>query len=118
VKPSATAAEIKKAYYKRSRQTHPDKNPDDPEANAKFQKIGEAYQVLSDAQLRATYDDAGKDGMDIPKLDPSALYEMLFGSEKFEFYIGELKVHSAPVSALDIVLIISPRTSPGTSPRH
>jgi hypothetical protein len=48
--------------------------------------------VLSDAQLRATYDDAGKEGMDIPKLDPSALYEMLFGSEKFEFYIGELKV--------------------------
>lgn len=89
----ASSGEIKKAYYMKAKQCHPDKHPDDPEAAKKFQKIGEAYQVLSDDKLRQRYDEHGKDGVDeTPKMDPGALYAMIFGSEKFEPLIGELSL--------------------------
>lgn len=102
VSPDATAAEIKKAYYLKARQNHPDRNADDPEAHSKFQKIGHAYQVLSDETLRANYDRGGKDGVeDAPKMDSSTLYAMIFGSEKFIPLIGELKVTSQVKSLVD-----------------
>ena len=53
---TADEAEIKKAYRKKSMQTHPDRNPNDPTANAKFQAISEAYDILSDTQKRQMYD--------------------------------------------------------------
>lgn len=52
VEPNASASEIKKAYYLKAKLNHPDKHRDDPEAHVKFTKIGEAYQILSDEQLR------------------------------------------------------------------
>jgi molecular chaperone DnaJ len=55
----ATAEEIKKAYRKQAVRYHPDKNPDDPEAEAKFKEISEAYEVLKDADKRAAYDRYG-----------------------------------------------------------
>ena len=55
----ASEAEIKKAYRKKAIQYHPDKNPDDHEAEAKFKKAAEAYEVLSDANKRAKYDQYG-----------------------------------------------------------
>ena len=57
--PTATNEEIKKAYYKQARVCHPDRNPDDAEAHAKFQALSQAYQVLSNDQLRAAYDKEG-----------------------------------------------------------
>ena len=92
IPPEATVAEIKKAYYEKARQNHPDRNPA-PDAHQKFQKVGEAYQVLSDERLRTAYDAKGKEAVDSsPKMDANAMYAMIFGSENFEPMIGELQI--------------------------
>ncbi|MCI5193182.1 MAG: J domain-containing protein [Candidatus Electrothrix sp. AU1_5] len=59
---TASAAEIKKAYRKLALKYHPDKNPDNKEAEAKFKQISEAYAVLSDEQKRQQYDTYGSAG--------------------------------------------------------
>jgi len=59
VKRDATADELKKAYRKLAMKFHPDRNPDDPEAEKKFKEINEAYDVLKDENKRAAYDRMG-----------------------------------------------------------
>lgn len=61
VNKTATADEIKTAYRKLARKHHPDLNPNDKEANKKFQRINEANEVLSDPEKRKKYDQYGKD---------------------------------------------------------
>ncbi len=58
---SATKADIKKAYRKLARKYHPDLNPNDKAAQARFQQINEAHEVLSDPEKRKKYDEYGKD---------------------------------------------------------
>jgi molecular chaperone DnaJ len=58
----ATAEDIKKAYRQLARQYHPDRNPGDHEAEAKFKEIQEAYEVLGDPEKRAEYDRFGTVG--------------------------------------------------------
>lgn len=60
---SASAEEIKKAYRKKAIEYHPDKNPGDKQAEEKFKEAAEAYDVLSDPQKRARYDQFGHAGM-------------------------------------------------------
>ena len=55
----ATAAEIKKGYRKKAIEFHPDKNPDDKSAEGKFKEAAEAYEVLSDENKKARYDQFG-----------------------------------------------------------
>ncbi|MEM9283344.1 MAG: molecular chaperone DnaJ [Verrucomicrobiota bacterium] len=55
----ASGTEIKKSYRKLAIQYHPDKNPDDPEAEERFKELGEAYDILSDEEKRAAYDRYG-----------------------------------------------------------
>src|SRR3954447_6930465 len=57
---NATDEEIKKAYRKLARKYHPDLNPNDSEANKKFQQINEANEVLSDPEKRKKYDAYGE----------------------------------------------------------
>ena len=64
VEKSATAEEIKKAYRKKAMQFHPDRNPGDKTAEEKFKEVGEAYEVLSDDDKRARYDQFGFQGVD------------------------------------------------------
>lgn len=60
----AGADELKKAYRRLAMKHHPDRNPDSSEAEAKFKEAKEAYEVLSDAQKRAAYDQYGHAGVD------------------------------------------------------
>ena len=64
VKKDASADEIKKAYRKAAMKYHPDRNPGDKEAEAKFKEVGEAYEVLSDDGKRSRYDQFGFAGVD------------------------------------------------------
>ncbi len=61
---TASEGEIKKAYRKMAMKFHPDRNPGDSEAENKFKEASEAYEVLSDSQKRATYDQFGHAGLE------------------------------------------------------
>ncbi len=63
VSQQSSEAEIKKAYRKLARQYHPDQNPDDPEAEAMFKEVANAYEVLGDPERKARYDRFGDDGL-------------------------------------------------------
>ncbi|MFP4333171.1 MAG: molecular chaperone DnaJ [Campylobacterales bacterium] len=87
------SGEIKKAYRKMAMKYHPDRNPDNPEAEEKFKLINEAYQVLSDSEKRAIYDRYGKAGLESSGFegfgargfedvfdDISSIFESVFGA--------------------------------------
>lgn len=99
VAPDATRGEIKKGYYKKAKDVHPDKNKD-PGAEEQFLKLHSAYQTLSDDQKRAEYDKWGKastdeSGGDNFQFDAFVFFSVLFGSsEVVEGYTGQLKVAS------------------------
>ena len=64
VERGASEDELKKAYRKLAMKHHPDRNPDDKSAEAKFKEAKEAYEVLTDARKRAAYDQFGHAGVD------------------------------------------------------
>ena len=71
VEKNASDAEIKKAYRKLAMKYHPDQNPGDKSAEEKFKEVNEAYEVLSDAEKKARYDQYGFAGVD-PNFNPNA----------------------------------------------
>jgi len=64
VERGVSAADLKKAYRRVAMKHHPDRNPDDKASEDKFKEASEAYEVLSDAQKRAAYDQYGHAGVD------------------------------------------------------
>ncbi|GAB0134049.1 hypothetical protein EsDP_00002435 [Epichloe bromicola] len=106
VQPTATELEIKKAYRKMAIIHHPDKNPNDPTAHEKFQAIGEAYQVLSDTDLRKAYDKFGKDHAKPQEgfADPAEFFTSIFGGEAFADWIGEISLMKDLTATMDITM--------------
>ena len=93
---SASPDEIKRAYRKLARETHPDHNPNDPQAEERFKEISAAYQVLSDAQKREQYDMFGHDG---PRMASGGFGEAFggFGDIFDVFFGGGQRRSSGPV---------------------
>jgi len=84
----ASADDIKRAYRRKAMKYHPDKNPGDKEAEAKFKECAEAYEVLSDSSKRQRYDQFGHDGLrgmgmrdysHMGAQDISSIFEDIFG---------------------------------------
>mmetsp|Transcript_5696 Transcript_5696/g.11120 ORF Transcript_5696/g.11120 Transcript_5696/m.11120 type:complete len:549 (-) Transcript_5696:111-1757(-) len=100
IAPDAEPSKIKRQYYLLARKYHPDRVGKDDTASAdKFKDVAEAYQVLSDPELRKRYDVEGEDGLSADKTNvaggpaqvaPAMLFAFLFGSDKFGDYIGRL----------------------------
>ena len=76
VSPQATAEEIKQAYRRLARESHPDRNPGDPGAEERFKELAAAYEVLSDPQRRANYDRFGTAGA---PSNPFDIFAAFFG---------------------------------------
>ena len=100
VEPSASEAELKRGYYRKSLKLHPDKNPDDPDAAARFMEVSHAYQTLSNPQRRAAYDRDGlaavakadAAGQDGALFEARMLFSTIFGSEDFEALVGQFSM--------------------------
>jgi molecular chaperone DnaJ len=80
----ASPQEVKKAYRKKAMQYHPDRNPDDPEAEENFKESAEAFEVLSDDQKRTLYDQYGHEG---PR---QAGFQGFSGSDEIFSHFGDL----------------------------
>jgi molecular chaperone DnaJ len=85
---SASADDIKRAYRRLAMKYHPDKNPDDKEAEARFKECAEAYEVLSDPDKRKRYDQFGHEGLrgagmhDFSRMNVEDIFSM-FGFDDF-----------------------------------
>jgi len=97
VQRGADEAEVKKAFRRLARELHPDVNAHDPEAESKFKEAAEAYEVLSDADKRRTYDAYGHDGLRSGGYSPhfeefgsiSDLFSAFFGAGGFDAAFGQ-----------------------------
>ncbi|MFZ1063271.1 MAG: J domain-containing protein [Acidimicrobiales bacterium] len=79
---TATPEELKKSYRRLARQYHPDANPGDPAAEARFKEVSQAYEILSDPERRANYDRFGSDagaGNPFGAGSVQDIFDMFFG---------------------------------------
>ncbi len=87
--------DIKRAYRKMAMKHHPDRNPNDAEAEHKFKEAAEAYEILSDPEKRQRYDHYGHEGLrgtsghDFNRMDPQDIFSMFgFGDDLFDQMFG------------------------------
>ena len=88
---SASDQDIKSAYRKLAMQFHPDRNPNNPDADARFKEASEAYSILIDGEKRARYDQFGHEGLNgggFGGFDPAAFSDFsdLFGNMINDFF--------------------------------
>jgi molecular chaperone DnaJ len=92
----AGEADVKKAFRRLARELHPDVNTHDPEAEEKFKEAAEAYEILADAERRATYDRYGFDGLESRGFASAAhgfgsfadIFDAFFGGDPFGAFGG------------------------------
>lgn len=82
--------ELKRAYRKLAMKFHPDQNPDDAQAEQRFKEVSEAYDVLSDKQKRAAYDQFGHAAFDQSSAPGAAGFEFSFGGGSFSDVFDDL----------------------------
>ncbi|KAK6336809.1 hypothetical protein TWF718_009597 [Orbilia javanica] len=90
IPPTASDIEVKKAYRRQAFISHPDKNPGNSDAHKRFLEISEAYRILSDPDLRSSYDQSGRDGVDEDgSVDASEMFGRMFSGESFQDWVGD-----------------------------
>jgi molecular chaperone DnaJ len=104
---TATEAEIKKAYRRLAMKFHPDRNPNDHEAEGRFKEVKEAYEILSDAQKRAAYDQFGHAGVDASRgagqgFDPRDAFGDIFGEVFGDIFGGGRRNRSGVYRGADL----------------
>ncbi|KXN83779.1 hypothetical protein AN958_01106 [Leucoagaricus sp. SymC.cos] len=99
---TATTDDIKKSYRRLAIKHHPDKNPDDPEAEDRFKQIAIAYQTLSNPELRKKYNEFGpkESAPEGGYVDPEELFGAIFGGERFTAIIGDISLAREMKTAL------------------
>ena len=106
VNKDASAEDIKKSYRKLAMKNHPDRNPDNPKAEEQFKEAKEAYEILTDDQKRAAYDQYGHAGID-PSMGggggggfSSAGFGDAFGDNFWRYFLVALQARAVAVSAI------------------
>ncbi len=106
IRRDASEQEVKKAFRRLARELHPDVNAHDPQAEDKFKEAAEAYEILSDADRRATYDRYGHEGLRsggfAPNFDSFGSIGDLFDA----FFGGQFGGRSGPASGGDVAVSV------------
>lgn len=123
VNKNATVNEIKKAYYKKAQIFHPDKNPNNKEAEEHFKACSEAYEVLSDPEKRQIYDKYGKEGLkhhDMPVNPFSGIFQRTTKTSdmmiKFPITLKEL--YDGCVKTISYAIVRRCQTCDGRGTKH
>lgn len=90
VNKNASQDEIKKAFRKEAKLSHPDANPNNPKAEARFKELNEAYEVLSDPEKRKQYDMFGSGFQGAPNFGGNGAYQSNINVEDLEEMIGNI----------------------------
>jgi molecular chaperone DnaJ len=103
VERDASEQQVKKAFRQLARQLHPDVNAHDPDAETKFKEAAEAYEILSDAERRATYDRYGHEGLRSGGYSPDF---DAFGSisDLFNAFFGGAGGRAGPAQGADVAV--------------
>ncbi|KAB7503108.1 DnaJ-like protein subfamily C member 10 [Armadillidium nasatum] len=88
----ASEREIRKAFKSKALKLHPDKNPDDPEAQAKFIQLNRAYEVLKDEELRKKYDLFGEEGLKDSGSHGRTYHSWNYYHENFGIYDDDIEI--------------------------
>lgn len=102
----ASADEIKKAYRKAALKFHPDKNPGDKDAEEKFKEAAEAYDVLSNPDKKARYDQFGHEGMGAGPAVSAAAASAAVAS-RWKIFSASSAISSAAISVAAAVSVVS-----------
>ncbi len=106
VRRDASEQEIKKAFRRLARELHPDVNAHDPQAEDKFKEAAEAYEILSDADRRATYDRYGHEGLRSGGFSPNFDAFGSIGDLFDAFFGGQFGARSGPAPGGDVAVSV------------